>query len=90
MKAFFKLPNTQFCFVVWYRPNKGTTVPRKRKEIRLATPANNDMLQSELLKHRVGLSEVRAVKADLASPLKEIAVSVNPIGLASAMTRLAA
>jgi len=89
MNINFKFPNTTFCLIVWYRPKKGTTKPVKRKEIRMATPPNPTAFQMELLKHKVGVSEVRAVKADLDSPLKDTG-GLNPYGLQQSMTRMAA
>lgn len=88
MNINFKFPNTTFCLVVWYRPKKGTAKPVKRKEIRMATPPNPTAFQMELLKHKVGVSEVRAVKADLSSPVKDVS-GLNPFTIQNAMTRLA-
>ena len=51
------------CIVVWYRDNQ-------RNETLIATPATNAMLYNNMLmKHRVGASEIRAVKAVEANDL---------------------
>ena len=64
-KTKFRLPNTKRCIVVWYRngkPNQTT----------ITTPVNCDMLQTEMLKHKVGYSEIRTVLMDPASALREV------------------
>lgn len=90
MKTLFKFPNTKFCLVVTYRPSKKADgKATKRKDIRIPTPATHDGLQTALLKKGIGYSEIRAVKADPNSPLRDTG-ELNPMGLQSAMTRLAA
>ena len=56
MKTNFKLPTTKMCVVVWYRDGK-------KNEQLIDTPANNDRLVEVMLKHKVGYSEIRAVKS---------------------------
>lgn len=51
----FKLPTTKLCTVVWYR--NGT-----KGEVLMPTPANNNQLVQIMFEHRVGRSEIRAVK----------------------------
>jgi hypothetical protein len=80
MKTKFRFPNTQFCFVLWYRNN----TPH---ETRIPTPPNGERLQSEMLKHKVGLSEIRAVKSDPSSPLRDMG-ELNADALARAMSSL--
>ncbi len=63
MKVNFNLPNTKLCIVVWYRNGV-------KSEILIDTPANTDRLQQVMLGHRVGLSEIRAIKS--VSPLNLI------------------
>jgi hypothetical protein len=58
----FKLPDTKLCIVVWYRDGK-------KNEQLLDTPANNKILREVMLKHRVGWSEIRAIKSVEASGL---------------------
>ena len=79
MKIKFRFPNTRWCFVLWYRNNQA-------HETHIPTPANPDMLQNEMLRHRVGYSEIRAVKADDNSGLRDVS-QVNAEGLTSLMTR---
>lgn len=56
MKTHFKLPITKMCIVVWYRNNV-------KHEQLIAIPANNDRLvNTMLMDHKVGYSEIRAVK----------------------------
>lgn len=52
----FTLPQTKLCTVVWFRNNQ-------RNEVLIPTPANNKMLVNTMLTHRVGASEIRAVKS---------------------------
>jgi len=52
----FKLPQTKMCVVVWYR--NGT-----RTEHLIQTPQSNLGLTNVMFQHRVGPSEIRAVKA---------------------------
>lgn len=80
MKTQFRFPNTKFCLVLWYRNNKAN-------ETRIPTPATDDVLQTEMLKHKVGLSEIRAVKSDPNSGLRDLG-EVNLNGLARAMSAL--
>jgi hypothetical protein len=56
-KSKFNLPKTPSCVVVWYRNgNKNETL--------IPTPASNtDLVHTMLMSHRVGFSEIRAVKA---------------------------
>ena len=56
MKTKFKLPNTKLCTVVWYRDGV-------KHEQLIETPANKDRLVDMMLKHKVGYSEIRAVKS---------------------------
>lgn len=65
---------------MWYRNNKPN-------EIVITTPANEDALQLEMLKHRVGYSEIRTIKADNTSGLRDIGM-VNMNDLAHSMTSL--
>lgn len=66
----FRLPETRTCIVVWYRHDR-------KNEILMDTPANMEALKNKLImEHKVGMSEVRAIK------------SVIPNELAAAMTRL--
>lgn len=52
------------CIVVWYRNGKPN-------ETLIDTPANNDALvQTMLMEHRVGASEIRAVKAVTGDDIK--------------------
>ncbi len=55
MKTNFTLPQTKLCVVVWYRNNTAN-------ETLIPTPANNRILVDTMLSHRVGCSEIRAVK----------------------------
>jgi len=93
MKIPFKFPNTQFCLVVTYRPNKKQPgKATRRKDIRIPTPASHDQLQTALLAKGIGYSEIRAIKADPSSPLKDVAQPVSGFlatGLKTAMTRFA-
>jgi hypothetical protein len=51
----FKLPETKICIVVWYRNgNKNETV--------IDTPKTNQVLVNTMFEHRVGASEIRAIK----------------------------
>jgi hypothetical protein len=57
-KTNFVLPNTKMCVVVWYRDGK------KMEDILIETPkSNNDLRNTMLMNHRVGFSEIRALKA---------------------------
>lgn len=57
MKTNFALPTTKFSTVVWYRDGKS-------HEVLMPTPRSNDALRDlMLLKHHVGFSEIKAVKA---------------------------
>jgi hypothetical protein len=73
----FSFPNTINCIVVWYRNNvkHETTIP---------TPRSNSALQMAMLANKVGMSEIRAIKADNSSQLTSLA-SINPANLAAAM-----
>ncbi len=62
MRLQFRLPKTKLCVVVWYRDNK-------KNEVLIPTPGNNTRLVEVMLTHRVGASEIRAVKAVEASGL---------------------
>ncbi len=53
----FHLPNTKMSVVVWYRSGK-------RNEVLIATPPTNNRLKDVMFTgHKVGFSEIRAVKA---------------------------
>jgi hypothetical protein len=69
MKIKFTIPNTQFVIVLWFRNNRmnRTTIER---------PANTDMLQLRMLKEKVGMSEIRALRP------------VDGIDLVKSMTRI--
>ncbi len=69
MKINFRIPNTKFVLVLWFRNNRmnRTTIER---------PANTDMLQVAMLKEKVGLSEIRAIRP------------VDGIDIARSMTRI--
>jgi hypothetical protein len=54
-KPNFVLPKTKTCFVVWYRDGK-------KNETLIDTPATTDKLFNVMLGHKVGFSEIRAVK----------------------------
>ena len=54
-KPSFQLPTTTLCTVVWYRDGH-------RHEQLITTPKSNNDLRNEMLKHRVGFSEIRAIK----------------------------
>ena len=63
MKPNFKLPTTALVTVVWYRNGI------KHEEL-ITTPKNNEALFDEMrTQHKVGYSDIRAVKA------------VNPLNL---------
>ena len=68
MKLNFRLPNTRLCVVVWFRNNQ-------KNEVLIDTPANNEALKNTMLmKHRVGASEIRAVKGvDASGLLRQLA-----------------
>lgn len=55
-KLRFSLPHTNLCTVVWYRNGQ-------KQETLIATPKNNSDLALVMLKHKVGASEIRTVKA---------------------------
>ena len=58
IKAKFNIPDSAVVVVRWFRNNTfhDTKIPR---------PANNEMLRLEMLqRHKVGFSEIRAVKPD--------------------------
>ena len=80
MKTKFRFPNTRYCFVLWYRNGKAT-------ETRIQTPANATVLQSEMLKHKVGVSEIRAVKSDPDSGIRDVG-ELNAGAIARAMSAL--
>ncbi len=53
----FTLPKTSMCVVVWYRDGK-------KNETLIPTPrTNSDLRNDMLMKHRVGFSEIRAIKS---------------------------
>jgi hypothetical protein len=57
-KTTFKFPNTASCVVVFNRNGVN-------KEVVIPTPANDEALKNTLImKHKVGFSEVRCIKAD--------------------------
>ena len=56
MKTNFVLPTTKLCTVIWYRNGE-------KHEQLINTPANNDRLVEVMLSHKVGYSEIRAVKS---------------------------
>lgn len=62
----FKLPTTKLCIVVWYRNGI-------KHETLINTPSTNEMLVTTMFQHRVGASELRAVK------------EVNPLDLKASM-----
>ena len=68
----FTLPQTKLCVVTWYRNGV-------KSETLIDTPATSDQLQRVMLGHRVGISEVRAVKA--VEPLNLLGNAFNRIGL---------
>lgn len=68
MKINFRLPNTKFSVVIWHRGGK-------LNKVIMPTPPNNEALRSEMLRHKVGYSEIRAVQ------------SVDPNTLAGSMFR---
>lgn len=74
----FAFPNTTTCFVVWVRNGE-------RHETKINTPCSTEGLRCAMLEHRVGYSEIRAVKADPNGVLKNTG-SINPMGLALAMS----
>lgn len=76
-KTKFQLPNTKRCIVLWYRngkPNQTT----------ITTPNNCEGLQTEMLRHKVGYSEIRAVMMDTTSELRTV-TGVNGLALANSM-----
>lgn len=57
IKPTFTLPITKLCTVVWYRNGE-------KHEQLIDTPrSSNGLIDIMLLKHRVGFSEIRAVKS---------------------------
>ena len=72
MKVQFQLPQTKLCVVVWYRNGV-------KSETLIDTPANTDHLQRVMLGHRVGLSEIRAIKG--VEPLNLIGNAFAKIGI---------
>ena len=57
MKPKFTLPETKMCVVVWYRNGF-------KNETLIDTPhTSNSLIDLMLMKHHVGYSEIRAVKA---------------------------
>ena len=56
MRLNFNLPDTKLCVVVWYRNGD-------KNETLIDTPVSDSQLQTTMLGHRVGLSEIRAIKA---------------------------
>ena len=68
----FKFPNTANCLVVWYRNGL-------RSETKIRTPWSVEGLKNEMFKHRVGISEIRAIKADNDSPLKVIDIDAKAL-----------
>jgi len=77
MKTKFKLPNTKRCIVLWYRNGKPQTTT-------ITTPVNCEGLQTEMLRHKVGYSEIRAVMMDTTSELRDVS-TVNGAALAHSM-----
>jgi hypothetical protein len=62
-KTNFTLPKSSMCVVVWYRNGK-------KNETLLPTPVTNDDLRNKMLtEHKVGFSELRAVKAVTATEM---------------------
>ena len=57
MKTQFVFPNTSTAIVVWYRDGV-------KHETKIVTPHNTTQLQTVMLSHRVGYSEIRSIKAD--------------------------
>ena len=56
-KPTFQLPKTKLSVVIWFRNGK-------MNEQLITTPATSgSLLDTMLMKHRVGFSEIRAVKA---------------------------
>ena len=65
MKTKFDLPETKMCVVMWYRNGV-------RGEQLIETPYSNSQLYNTMLMcHKVGYSEIRAVKAVRADELVE-------------------
>ena len=63
IKPNFILPKTKMCVVVSYRNDQ-------KNETLIETPkSNNDLRNTMLMKHRVGFSEIRAVKSVEATEL---------------------
>jgi len=57
MKPNFVLPQTKMCVVVWYRNGA-------KNETLIDTPrSNNSLFDLMLMRHHVGYSEIRALKA---------------------------
>ena len=52
-----RLPDTKLCIVVWYRNNA------KQEDLLIETPANYQVLETVLLRKKIAMSEVRAIKA---------------------------
>lgn len=73
----FALPQTATCIVVWYRNGA-------RHETKINTPSTSLGLAAAMLAHRVGFSEIRAVKADPNGRLKDTS-GINVMGLAHQM-----
>ena len=66
MKPKFSLPKTARC-IVRYADSDGNI-----REVSMTTPINNEGLFSIMLsKHRIGFSQIRAVKADPSSALTQ-------------------
>jgi len=57
MKVKFRIPQTDSVIVRWFRKGVGFT------ETLIDRPANNEMLRITMLGHKVGYSEIRAVKS---------------------------
>lgn len=57
IKIKFRIPESAKVIVRWFRNNKFT-------DTKIPRPANNEMLRLEMLRRKVGFSEIRAVKAD--------------------------
>ena len=77
MKPTFNIPSTSMVIVVWYRDGV-------RHEQLISTPkSNNDLFNTMLMSHKVGYSEIRAVKAVVADEL----VNVNPFRHRSSVVR---
>jgi hypothetical protein len=77
MKSQFKFPLTETCIVVWYRNGI-------KHETNILTPATDRGLRDTMIRHKVGFSEIRCVKADPNGVLQSVQ-EINPAALRLAM-----